>query len=107
MDELNKIKILLSIQEADTKQDQVILLLLEQAEDIILNYCNKTALPASLNQTKIRIALALYNQRGLEGLTGESFGGVSTTPADILSPDIKETLKRHRNTVKAYAPRPR
>lgn len=69
--------------------EELLSLLLDTAEDSILNYTNRTVLPARLEMTKVRWALIAYNRQGMEGESSRNEGGISQSfveiPAEILS----------------------
>lgn len=105
MNEIEKMKVMLNMKMDDTSKDDLLLILIDEAKDMILSYCNRETLPEQLKSTQIRIALSLFNQLGQEGLSSQSFGNVSTSLKEILSPDIKIILDRFSNNLRVYAPR--
>ena len=73
--------------ETDT---DIATIMLERAEDFILGYTNRSVLPAILENTKLDIAVIIYNKSGSEGFMSHSEGGVSVSfgnesiPNDVL-----------------------
>lgn len=70
---VEKLKPLLGIAVADTTQDANLLFILEDIEEIVLNYCNLSKLPAGLVHTGYRMAVDLYRNENLgddEAATG-------------------------------------
>ena len=84
MDSLDMLKKLTG--ESD---EELLSLLLDTAEDSILNYTNRTVLPPRLEVTKVRWANIAYNRQGMEGESSRSEGGISQSfveiPTEILS----------------------
>lgn len=73
----------------------VLALLLEQAENRILAYTNRSYLTAMLEQVKIDWAVIAYNRLGTEGETSRSEGGISSSFEEI--PDsIRKAMNNNR-----------
>lgn len=86
---------------------------LEQAEDIVKNYCNIEEIPEELKSTVFRMAAELYRneqygETGVpqavksisEGDTSTSFGTIETAGyAESLLKDYKKQLNRYRRVV--------
>lgn len=78
------LKALLNIEATDTTQDVLLGLLLDNAEQIILNYLypygnGAETLPAKYTHKQLDLAVILYNRRGAEGEVSHSELGVSRT----------------------------
>lgn len=90
MDKLANIKKLTG--ESD---EELLSLLLDMAENKILEMTNRTTLPARLESTQIELAVIMYNHKGDEGSSSRSEGGISVSYTDI--PDnIHKVLKKNR-----------
>lgn len=61
------------------EDEAIVEIMLEKAEDYILNYTNRSALPERLEGAKLDIAIAMYNCSGAEGYASHTEGGVSVT----------------------------
>lgn len=74
--------------------DSKVSLFLSFAESKILEVTNRSAMPETLIQSQIDLAIALYNRNGEEGESSHSEGGVNHT---YLSPDdILKTAMNYR-----------
>lgn len=75
--------------------EELLSLLLETAEDIILELTNRKTLPERLTSIKIKLAVIAYNRMGTEGETLRSEGGISSAFSD-LPEDILKAIKNNR-----------
>lgn len=90
---LDKLKLLLGIN--DTSKDSLLNLLLFQATTEAQNITNNPD-TLILEPSIIKMAVYQYNRLGTEGLTSESFSGVSNSyQTDYPEPILRE-LKAHR-----------
>ena len=80
----------------DGSQDAVLSLYLEDANEFILAYTRRRYVPAELSHAWIRIAVILYNRRGMEGSQKFNIGDTSYI-ADVMPHDII----RHLNSFRA------
>lgn len=87
---LNKIKIALDISTKD--KDDLLSLMIEDVQEFILNYCNIKELPGKAESLIRRIVVIRYNIMGSEGLSSESYSGISQSFIDGLPKDIKQEL---------------
>lgn len=87
MTQLEKLKIRLEIK--DTTQDELLNMLLEDAESEILDFCNRDVLPVKAESLQRELAIIYYNRLGSEGESSRSEGGVSVS----YSIDIPESIK--------------
>lgn len=78
----------------DISDDLCVMLLLD-ARDMILAYTGRTELPSGLEAAQAQLALVLYNRMGIEGETAHSEGGVSRS-MESLPADIKAQLTPYR-----------
>lgn len=108
--ELAKFKKLLGMEVNDTSKDTPLQFALEDAHDVILNYCNIKELPKPLETTAYRMAIDLYrcDAPGEEDIPLGTVSSISTgdTSTSFKSPvpefkdhllkDYKAVLKRFR-----------
>ena len=91
---LEDIKILLG-DAANSFTDGQINLCLKMAISEVESYCNRT-LDEDLEMVAQRIAIIKLYRLNSEGLTGQSFNGVSETYTDGYPADIQQILNRKR-----------
>ncbi|MDU2680466.1 MAG: phage head-tail connector protein [Clostridium sp.] len=87
MTQLEKLKIRLELK--DTSQDNLLNMILEDAEYEILDFCNRDILPGKAQGLQRELAIIYYNRMGSEGESSRSEGGVSVS----YSTDIPESIK--------------
>lgn len=93
---LEALKVLIS---PDTAADNLLMMLLEQAEGIVMNRRypfgapEGMEMPTQYENVQIRIALELYSKMGAEGQTAHDENGISRTweSADV-SPSLLKTI---------------
>lgn len=90
---LEKLKRRLSL--TGNNKDELLQDLLDDAEQFVLGYTGRTALPAALQGVVRELAAGSYNLLGLEGLSGQSQGGVSST-IDLLPARMRDQLDMWR-----------
>lgn len=90
MAQLEKLKIRLGIK--DTKQDELLNILLEEAEFEILDFCNRDTLPEKAQGLQRELAIIYYNRLGSEGETSRSEGGLSVSYSTEIPENIKNRL---------------
>lgn len=93
---LEDLKLLLRIDSMDTSKDGLLKLLLKKATVYVKNYCNIATVPLELEDTITDIAIIMYNRQGTEGLSSESYSGISNNFEDDISKPIKKALNRCR-----------
>ena len=76
-------------------EDEMLTVLLEDAEGMLLAYTGRHALPGVLTSAQVQLAVVLYNRQGIEGQTGHSEGGVSRT-MEGLPEDIRRQIAPYR-----------
>ena len=92
---LDKIKLLLNIQDDDT-QDELIATLIALCKDEAFNYCNLTEYNSKLDGAVIEMVIERYNRIGSEGAIQQSFSGVSMTYDSFYSDKVRWMLNKHR-----------
>lgn len=75
--------------------EELLSLLLEEAEAFVLSYTNRTRLISGLDKTVRDLAVIALNRRGTEGETGRSEAGESYS-FDSAPKQIYDTLNRYR-----------
>ena len=70
--------------------------LLEDAQDEILDYCNRDVLLTKMEGLQRELAIAYYNRRGSEGESSRSEGGVSVSYSTEIPESIKSRLNAYR-----------
>ncbi|MDQ0091664.1 hypothetical protein J2T12_005104 [Paenibacillus anaericanus] len=93
MTQLDKLKIMLGIK--DDLQDDVIGLLIDDVQEDLLSWTNRTELPVRLESAQRQIVVIRYNMQGVEGQTSHSEGGVSRS-FDDLPQSIRNTVTQYR-----------
>ncbi|MBQ0088115.1 MAG: phage head-tail connector protein [Prevotellaceae bacterium] len=94
---LTELKLLLG-DRASLYSDALLNLLLNQAQNEVEGYCNRSFLqpPADIKTVIERIAIIKLNRLNTEGLTNQSAAGVSEAYEDGYPADIVAVLNRHR-----------
>ena len=91
---INDIKIMLG-DSAANYSDALINLCYKQAVTEVEAYCNREA-DIELDMVADRLAVIKLNRMGSEGLTGQSYSGVSESYIDGYPADILAILNRKR-----------
>ena len=91
---LERIKLLLNI--TGESKDALLMELIDNAEEFIINFTNNPDCIESLRGTVIAMAMYDYSRLGTEGLSSESYSGVSFGYTSGYGDDIMKQLKRFR-----------
>lgn len=94
MAQLEKLKIRLGI--SDNSEDNLLNMLLEDAEGEILDYTNRDTLPIKAEALRRELAITYYNRIGSEGEACRSEGGVSVSYSTEIPENIKSRLLAFR-----------
>lgn len=97
MTALETLKIRLGI--SDEKQDGLLAVLLDSAEDTILDVIGRDELPARLISVQTELAVIAYNRQGAEGETARSEGCISRSFVSDLPPDMQKRLQNYPRKV--------
>lgn len=97
MTALETLKIRLGI--SDTDKDGLLAVLLDSAEDTILDVIGRDELPARLVSVQTELAVIAYNRQGAEGETARSEGGISRSFVSDLPPDMQKRLQNYPRKV--------
>ena len=76
--------------------DELLSLLLENAQTFICDYCNLDEIDSSLNATLFKIIQEDLNKVDAQGMTSESAGGVSIAYTSDYSPAVYASLNKHK-----------
>ncbi|MGL4571853.1 MAG: phage head-tail connector protein [Clostridium sp.] len=90
---LDKLKVRVGIDKSDKSKDDLLLLLLEDAESQILDFTNRDTLPIKAENLQRELAVTFYNRLGSEGESSRSEGGVSVSYSTDIPEGIKGRLK--------------
>lgn len=88
---INKLKLLYP-----SLNDGVLALVLEQAQDFVLDYCNIEEIPNSLNSVLLDMCKQDINKLNAEGFNSESAGGSSISYETDYSQSVYKRLKKHK-----------
>lgn len=97
MTALETLKIRLGI--SDEKQDGLLAVLLDSAEDTILDVIGRDEMPARLISVQTELAVIAYNRQGAEGETARSEGGISRSFVSDLPHDLQKRLQNYPRKV--------
>lgn len=105
--ELTKLKQYLGIR--DDEQDAILKFIMEDTEEIILNYCNIDQIPKGLLHTSYRMAMDLYRNEnvGCEedavSVSSITVGDTSTSFRQTTNDSFKDSiLKNYRKILNRY-----
>lgn len=91
---LERIKLLLNI--TDDSKDALLNELIDNVEEFIINFTNDPDCLDNLRGTEIAMVMYDYSRLGTEGLSSESYSGVSFGYTSGYGDDIMKQLKRYR-----------
>lgn len=77
-------------------ENNVIELVIEQAQSFILDYCNLDSIPQGLNSVLLDMCKQDLNRLKGEGLSSESAGGSSVSYEQDYSNQVYKRLKKHK-----------
>ena len=76
--------------------EEVIALVVEQAQSFILDYCNLEEIPDELNFILLDMCKQDINKLKSEGLSSESAGGSSLSYETDYTANVYKCLKKHK-----------
>lgn len=76
--------------------DELLSLLLENAQSFVCDYCNLQEYDEALNATLLRILQEDITKLDAQGMSGESAGGVSISYTSDYSPSVYASLNKHK-----------
>lgn len=94
MAQLEKLKIRLGIKTTD--EDDLLMMLLDDAKGEILDYCNRDVLLPKMESLQRELAIIYYNRMGSEGESSRSEGGVSVSYSTVIPESLKSRLRSYR-----------
>lgn len=94
------LKQLLGISTKDTAKDILIQFAIDDAESLILNYCNLSTVPDGLKTTWLKMALELYRNENLGSVEGSKYvsnisEGDSSVSFKTNYSDFKDSLLKN------------
>lgn len=92
MTQIEKLKLRLG----EDVDENLLELLLEDAESEILDYTNRTALTDKMEGLQRELAIIYYNRQGSEGEASRSEGGISVSYSTEIPERIKSRLTAYR-----------
>ncbi len=96
MTPLEKFKIRLRISLSNTSEDDLLNLILEDAQNAILDFCNRSSLLPIMESLQRELAVEFYNRQGAEGESSRSEGGISVSYSTEIPESIKTRLVSYR-----------
>ncbi len=85
----------------DKSSDIKLGMLLDNAENMLLDYIGRDSLPERLADMQIRLALEMYNRLGNEGETKRTENDISVSFSDLITDDMKLRLRNYPRKVGA------
>ena len=85
----------------DRSSDIKLGMLLDNAENTLLDYIGRDTLPERLADMQIRLALEMYNRLGNEGETKRTENDISVSFSDLITDDMKLRLRNYPRKVGA------
>ena len=76
-------------------------MLLDNAENMLLDYIGRDSLPERLADMQVRLALEMYNRLGNEGETKRTENDISVSFSDLITDDMKLRLRNYPRKVGA------
>jgi len=91
---LERIKLMLGL--ADTTKDSLIAMLAEDAIVEVTDYCNMAVYDVKLDSTVAKMVIQNYNRVKVQGISSQSFSGVSESYVNGYTIDIMNVLNKNR-----------
>ena len=85
----------------DKSSDIKLGMLLDNAENMLLDYIGRDTLPERLADMQVRLALEMYNRLGNEGETKRTENDISVSFSDLITDDMKLRLRNYPRKVGA------
>ena len=79
-----------------TIDDRVIALVVAQAQDFVLDYCNLEEIPEALNSVVFEMCKQDINKLSAEGFSSESAGGSAISYETDYTGLVYKRLKKHK-----------
>jgi hypothetical protein len=85
----------LHVGATDPAQDAILNMYMDDAQEFILAFTRRRTVPQALRHLWIRVAVVLYNRRGMEGSQKYNVGDTAYM-ADVMPQDIIRQLNSYR-----------
>ena len=92
MEILEKVNLLLD----SPNKDELLQMLIEDAQTESTDYCNLSAYSTKLDQVVVKMVIQNYNKARTQGIVSESFSGVSQSYINGYSADVIVMLNKNR-----------
>lgn len=97
---MDKVELLEKIQRrsisASNQEDKLILDLIDETQEEIKEFTHREDIPSSLEGSLIELVVIKCNRLGTEGISSESFSGVSTSYLNGFPKHIEKKLRKCR-----------
>lgn len=93
---LDRIRLMLGIDVLDETKDALISMLAEDAIAEVTDYCNMAVYDVKLDSIAAKMAVQNYNRTSIQGISAESFSGVSESYINGYTVDIMNMLNKNR-----------
>jgi len=96
---LEKVKIIVEIDETDKSEDGLLKIYIKNAMDYIYDYTKIEEIPESLNSVIIEMVVYQYQQRGVENMSTESMGAMYQSFIQEYPGNIRKRLNSYRRAL--------
>ena len=93
---MNVISNAMAILNLDSSKEPVLYALQDMVEQEFCDYCNRADIPLEANGVILQMLLVQYNRLGAQGLSSQSYSGVSESYLDGYGDNIRKQLNRYR-----------
>lgn len=93
---MNVINNAMAILGLDDSKEPVLYALKDMVQQDFCNYCNCTNIPLEADGVILQMLLVQYNRIGAQGLSSQSFSGVSESFIDGYGDNINKQLNKYR-----------
>ena len=83
----------------DNSSELLLTILLQNAENLILDYIGRAVLPERLNDMVVQVAAAMYNRLGNEGEEKRTENDISVSFSSLITEDMKMRLRNYPRKV--------
>lgn len=96
---LDKVKIILDIDEANDSKDGLLKIYIQNAIDYIYDYTKVEEIPKSLNSVIVEMTVYQYQQQGVENMSTEAMGAMYQSFIQEYPGNIRKRLNQHRRAL--------
>ena len=96
---LEKVKIILDLDETNKSKDGLLEIYIQNAMDYICDYTKIKEIPKSLNSVIIEMVVYQYQQRGVENMSTESMGAMYQSFIQEYPGNIRKRLNPYRRAL--------